>query len=83
MTPRNKRKFKGLFGKLCQLVEEQDALYGDKICLPAVKKPQFDELQIKIMSILDEMDSCFYETSKRNTEGDDRKENSFQESLQM
>lgn len=55
---RKMRTYKELFYKYEELCDIQDALYDGKIDLPEDKKKEFNELQIKKMSILTEMDLC-------------------------
>jgi hypothetical protein len=57
MTTRSLNKYKNLFNKYDELCEEQDNLYYGLI-LPEENKKKFAQLQIKKLSILEEMDVC-------------------------
>lgn len=65
ITARNKKKFADLFEKYDELDIEQQELYLGKIILPIENKEKFNSLQIKKISILEEMGKC-YENTRSN-----------------
>jgi hypothetical protein len=55
---RKMNKYKNLFDQYEILDEQQEQLYNKQIFLPPEKKVQWNELQIKKISILEEMEKC-------------------------
>lgn len=59
ISKRNEKKYRNLFDKYCELDDKQQDLYSGQIYLPIENKIQFNELQVKKITILDEMENCF------------------------